>query len=497
MEQGGVNVYRSCLNTRWSIGVLTGWLVLLAVSEQAYAIPTFSRKYRTSCITCHTIFPQLNDTGEAFRRNGYQFPSGEELLVKDEPVPLGRDTYKDMWPNSIWPSDMPTLPPVFIRAQLRNIVNTDPGPDGIKWDQDFPSELVLGGAGTFGPNISAWWEIEFEPAELEEGEPPEVERVFVQFSNLFAWSDEDDEDGMRMGHRWITLPKYALNIRAGKMQPQVLPHISSVHSRLSITSPLLNRQSIGDNPFRFEPVQSAAVEAHGILRQRWAYVVGYANGGAVSSAHLEDNNNKDVYFRVARKWFGFPLDGVVGQPEPVGGEAEVRGQTPDTGEDYETAPAGLNHWRALGLETGVFGWWGLSEVPFGDDTRRDWFRRIGFDARLQWFDWNIYGLAYWGHDNFAGLVDGADLGGEDHFSYLVQAEYMVKPWCLAFTRYEQTGFNETARTPMEEARALVGMVFVIRQNMKFQMEQVIDTTGKDTGGPQATDQWLMQLDYAY
>ena len=67
-------------------------MALLVFAEQAHAIPTFSRKYRTSCITCHTIFPQLTDTGEAFRRNGYQFPSGEELLVKDEPVPFGPGT---------------------------------------------------------------------------------------------------------------------------------------------------------------------------------------------------------------------------------------------------------------------------------------------------------------------------------------------------------------------------------------------------------------------
>jgi len=40
-------------------------------------------------------------------------------------------------------------------------------------------------------------------------------------------------------------------------------------------------------------------------------------------------------------------------------------------------------------------------------------------------------------------------------------------------------------------------VFLIRQNMKLQMEWALDTTGKDTGGPQATDQFLIQLDYVY
>ena len=46
------------------------------VREESYAIPAFARKYKTSCATCHNGFPKLNAFGEAFRRNGYQFPGG-------------------------------------------------------------------------------------------------------------------------------------------------------------------------------------------------------------------------------------------------------------------------------------------------------------------------------------------------------------------------------------------------------------------------------------
>lgn len=41
----------------------------------AAAVPSFSRKYQTSCLTCHTVYPVLNPFGEAFRRNGYRMPS--------------------------------------------------------------------------------------------------------------------------------------------------------------------------------------------------------------------------------------------------------------------------------------------------------------------------------------------------------------------------------------------------------------------------------------
>ena len=84
---------------RW----LVGWTLLAAVigclliPRRAAAIPAFARKYETSCQTCHIAFPKLNPFGEAFRRNGYRFPSGgDELMQKQEPVQLGNDAMKDL-----------------------------------------------------------------------------------------------------------------------------------------------------------------------------------------------------------------------------------------------------------------------------------------------------------------------------------------------------------------------------------------------------------------
>ena len=497
--------------TKVALGILIGWLSVLACAEQALAIPTFSRKYRTSCITCHTIFPRLTDTGEAFRRNGYQFPSGEEILVKDEPISFGGDAYKEMFPNSVWPSDMPTLPPVFIRAQQRMIFKTGVDASEKRWDQDYPHEIALGGAATFGNDISAWWEVEWEP---KDGHGAGVERAFVNFTNLFAWSAEDDEDGMREGNRWLTLPRHALNVRIGKMQTSVIPQWASQHGRVNIQQALPIRQRIGANRFRFEPAQSAAIEVHGIIKQYNSYAFGFANGGIVSGGQLDDNTHKDVYFRVARKWFGFPLDGVIGS---VASDDDADAAEGDQGlDDVPSYPQGLDWYRAWGLETGFFGWWGQGEIPaetrevlgsvpvVGDpldiDTetvfpaREDNFRRIGFDARLQWYDLDIYGLAYWGHDSFAGRLSGVDLGVEDHFSYFIEADYMIKPWILAFVRHEQTHFDTPARATKENvARTIPGVVFLIRQNLKLQTEVIMYNDARNN----AKDEIRLQLDYSY
>ena len=89
--------------TTAALGALITWLSFLTSTEPAHAIPVFARKYRTSCITCHAGFPKLNSVGEAFRRNGYQFPREDLEKIKEEPIPrpklarLSHTTYE--WGN--------------------------------------------------------------------------------------------------------------------------------------------------------------------------------------------------------------------------------------------------------------------------------------------------------------------------------------------------------------------------------------------------------------
>src|SRR6266704_2845928 len=50
-------------------------VVLLSVVwvNSACAIPAFSRQHKTECTTCHTIYPELNEYGESFRKNGFVY----------------------------------------------------------------------------------------------------------------------------------------------------------------------------------------------------------------------------------------------------------------------------------------------------------------------------------------------------------------------------------------------------------------------------------------
>lgn len=73
----------------------------------AEAIPAFARKYQTSCQTCHIAFPKLNPFGEVFRLHGYRIPEETEDMIRERPVQLGGPAFKRVWPDAVWPSDIP------------------------------------------------------------------------------------------------------------------------------------------------------------------------------------------------------------------------------------------------------------------------------------------------------------------------------------------------------------------------------------------------------
>lgn len=51
----------------------TAIILLLLLVNNSHAIPAFTRANNVECSTCHTIFPELNEYGEAFLKNSYVY----------------------------------------------------------------------------------------------------------------------------------------------------------------------------------------------------------------------------------------------------------------------------------------------------------------------------------------------------------------------------------------------------------------------------------------
>src|ERR1035438_300919 len=153
------------LNMRLALGSVSAMLLLgfLLVSvPSGKAIPAFSRKYQTSCSTCHNNYPELNDFGLAFKKNGFKFPKDDELFVKDAPVLLGSKAQKGAFPEAIYPGEIPGSLPISFRYE-GNLNWNAKQPQVIqaigyvpRTDLFVPNTFTIISAGSFGQNLSFW-----------------------------------------------------------------------------------------------------------------------------------------------------------------------------------------------------------------------------------------------------------------------------------------------------------------------------------------------------
>ncbi len=75
------------------VALVVGILILLP--EVAGGIPAFARRHRTSCTTCHTVFPRLKAYGDEFAGDGFVMPEEEKerdyVTAGDDLLWLNRD----------------------------------------------------------------------------------------------------------------------------------------------------------------------------------------------------------------------------------------------------------------------------------------------------------------------------------------------------------------------------------------------------------------------
>jgi len=194
-----------------SIGLAIG-IVLTIIVKDAQAIPAFSRKYKTSCSTCHYAFPMLNAFGKAFKNNGYRYPGGDENYIKEEPVSLGAEAYKRVWPDAIWPADIAGTVP--IAAHLIGRIGYLPNAS-VKTSLELPHELELLYAGSIGENFSFFGEVEIEN---EDNSTEFAFPMFLQYDFDPRWHIRAGMVGAELTPNHLRLTKNHYNIASFKSQ---------------------------------------------------------------------------------------------------------------------------------------------------------------------------------------------------------------------------------------------------------------------------------------
>lgn len=425
------------MHTKNQIIAFAALAFLILLPESSYAIPAFARKYDSSCATCHVGFPKLNPFGEAFRMNGMQWPDmGEDEHIEEEPVSLGSEGYKRVWPKAVWPNAIPGTAPVSFRVrQGFNIISNDE----TSYSEFTLPALQIMAAGTMGEDISF-----YAGAHLfEHGKAGSIDRMYLKFDNMFS----------------NLLPYNALYLRIGQFVPELVPFITN-HRGLTLTSYAFNTYapSTGNSfvaghvhgapAFGLESFQ-VGVEASGIIKQRIRFVLGMINGNGISENDdgVDNNSAKDFYYRLGYKLGGIAYDGTF--------EGDVFGQ-------------GGNNWAEKSLAIATFGYFGTG-VSSNKDVA---ITRIGADYNLSYRDLNLFGGLITGTDE---KYAGETLVEESYSLLFTEADYMVYPWLIGVLRYEQ------ANRPNESGirRLVPSITALYTVNIKFIVEAPMDLDNSD------------------
>ncbi len=401
------------------LGLFTAAFMLLIFAANSYSTPAFARKYRTSCATCHNGFPKLNAFGEAFRRNGYQFPGhADPEFIKEDPVELGSDGNKRAFPDAIWPGSIPGTSPIaiFLNSEVDYNPKYDPADATTAERFTFSglgNSIETVAAGTFGDDLSFWGQAAFNQDGLE------LNRIFLIFSNLVGDS-------------------YALNARVGVFEPSLFSF--STHRAWMEGYWLTTRPFSDDMAWSIEETQKG-LEANGMLGGRFGYSAGVVEGfGNVHS-------DKDFYGHVTYKFGGLPLDGVIqGGPAPNNPQPYIDNS----------------------LTLGAFVYRGSAALGSADASQYDHFTMTGGDVNAFYSRYNFFGGIGIRSDDqpFVG-TPGQSANTTVWFGEL---DVTVFPWLLPGVRLESwhsQNFDTGALSSYTDTQIVPGIVALVRPNVKF------------------------------
>ncbi len=445
-------------NNTWkwlaTLPVLAGFLVIVFFTpREAKALPIFARKYKTSCSTCHTLIPKLNQFGIAFRNNGYRIPVNDEKFLKEQDVELGAPAWKTMWPkNGIWPGKISEHVPIALRGVLDTNIKTS---GNVKLNFDFPNEFAMYMAGTLGDSLSFLGEVEFKGG----GGPPPggTERIELSLMQL------------NFNRLWGT---NLLNLRIGRFEPIATPF-----------SRFWRRTTSADfNVSEFRPVSGIStaqfrdrqmgVELYGARtgldnRGGLEWGIGVVNG----TGTLGDNNSqKDFQWSASYKLFGYGVTG------PLRDEPEQL--------------ASLENYKDNSFKVGMFGY--VGRTPTG--TTEDRYNRVGvkFDGFLG--PVNLYGAYMRGRDT---LIASSQLTRSS--AWFLEGDYMLTPWIMPLVRFERTDATTEGGTPRPSRRLVIPAVnFLVRANVRILVESRFFLRDKDFSATQKpANEGRVRIDFLF
>lgn len=417
-------------------------VAVISITGRAWAIPAFARKYKTSCVTCHTIFPKLNPFGEQFRRNGYRFPGIDSDAVKAEPIALGTDEQKKMFPHAVWPGVLSSFPPLSIGFNGQAIFHPDKNSSAGVADNSaivnldtLVEEGHLWAAGSIDDTITFYAELTAAGGGLE------LETASVFFNDLVG-------------------PAHAVNLAVGKRigsYTSFQPHGSYFADMMIPQVPVTGLYGATTDPFAFNANHNG-LELNGVLAGRFDYAAGLAAG-----TNLDTRNSANVYGHIGYKLGGATLDGE---------------EMESPGDDHAKHDHLANE-QAVTID--AFAYRAISR--FDDSSpmpvlTKDTSLTFGGAVRGQFAELELdVGAFYQTDDHVTSTAPStATLSQWNEISYL------IFPWLVAGGRVEYLRVKPDGASAVADLKVVPGIVALLRPNIKLMLTAPIE---RATGAPDA------------
>jgi hypothetical protein len=385
-------------------------IVTLLVPQKAQAIPAFTRQHKTECFTCHTIFPELTEQGDNFRRNSYVWletgagakPAPSKDPKKNDKKGLNEREYLTL-------SSIPDYLPLSIAGTFNaSYADYRKEGDGNKFDLATRA-IVLDAGGSFNDKMGVWISYNLYSegiynhttssamnANVPSNNIPDLNEAFLQARHLF---------------------KTPLNIKLGRFTPTL--SLWKTTNKTSLISPLATTSyRTGDSPF-YTNAATDGIEFNSILGGRFAVATGVVKH--------KDQKNLSGFGSVHFKIGGADFEG---HEKPVNLDAE------DSIFDF------------LSLTLGTYGYAGANNP--GTYKQLNNYYRFGFEGDARYKRFRFKAASAFGNDDNPVVSSGVTAGNHLERSsrvYAAEALYLLGSEIIPSLRYEyeDSGFSISRR----------------------------------------------------
>ncbi len=404
----------------------TAVLVCWIYSGTAHAIAAFTREHKAECTTCHTIYPELNEYGEVFLKNGYVYSNAKQKAQKPAQAPIlgqggdpllmeglksfhaeealsneGGKASSDLKNEGLLLSAIPVHLPLSVTAILNASYTSNAAKND---DLDFSSRaIVLQSGGNFREKAGFYATYTL----YSEGNyNPSTGNSLINNPNVPKNNNSDLTELFLVWRHTLDTP---INLKIGRMRPKLSLWKSS--NKISVSSFAPHVYTVGDSPYSIDASEDAA-EANALLTKRLFVAAGIVN--------RKGQQDKEGYGHLSYRFGG----------------ADFLGNEPEIDFDSDSI------WDYLSVTMGLYGYNGRNaNIVTGIAQNFNNYYRIGMDLDILYKKLRIRASGVIGRDTNPYYLQ-APKSAINSVAVATEAEYMFDTNLMAAFRYEYV-FDQT------------------------------------------------------